>query len=77
MALGARQKTRGRNAALLAYWIGRRVEIPPDTDRWMAGDRFGTAFDVRKGTNGEIQVSVRMDKSGSHVRFREDRLKEV
>ena len=77
MALGARQKTRGRNAALLAYWIGRRVEIPPDTDRWMAGDRFGTAFDARKDSNGDVVVSVEMDKSGSRIRFHEDRLKEV
>lgn len=27
--------------ATAAYWVGRRVQIPAYTDRWMMGDRYG------------------------------------
>lgn len=43
---------------------GDRVEIPPHTDAWMRGDRYGEVTQV-SGDN----VKVLMDKSGKTLRF--------
>lgn len=53
-------------AAALA---GRRVEIPPHTDAWMRGDRYGTI--EKATTEGAL---VRMDKSRHALRFNLDEL---
>lgn len=49
-----------------------RVEIPPHTDAWMRGDRYGEVVQV-SGDN----VKVLMDKSGKTLRFKADEVKTV
>jgi hypothetical protein len=39
--------------------VGRRVEIHPRYDAWMAGDRFGEVVKV-----GRKYLHVKMDRSG-------------
>lgn len=46
------------------YPVGRRVEIHPALDAWMAGDRYGEI--VRVTTK---RVHVRMDRSGRTLKL--------
>jgi hypothetical protein len=49
---------------------GRRVELHPATDRWMAGDRFGT---IIGGVRGRDSVYlVHLDRSDTTVRLHSD-----
>lgn len=43
----------------MEYKIGTRVQLPPHTDAWMMGDRYGTIVKV-----GRSIIHVRMDRSG-------------
>ena len=48
-----------------------RVQIPPYTDRWMMGDRYGdiTRIDsIQVDGKAVDRASVRLDKSGKIVR---------
>ena len=54
-----------------------RVQIPPHTDEWMMGDRYGTVSKVVENSTGVQIAHVVMDKSGRTLRFRMDRLEVV
>ena len=44
---------------------GCRVEIPPHTDEWMRGDRYGEVIHgLKKGF-----VHIKLDKSGKTIRI--------
>lgn len=49
-----------------------RVQIPPYTDRWMMGDRYGevvkTFISRTPGTRGDTVAVVKLDKSGKTIR---------
>jgi hypothetical protein len=50
-----------------------RVQIPPYTDRWMMGDRYGEVLKIfrrkEQDRNDSVEVaSVKLDKSGKTVR---------
>jgi hypothetical protein len=49
-----------------------RVQIPPYTDRWMMGDRYGEVvgtYVMQDGEHeGEEMARVKLDKSGKVVR---------
>lgn len=45
--------------------VGTRVELPPHTDTWMRGDRYGA---VVGGTTGRA-VRIRLDMSGRIIRL--------
>ena len=49
----------------IAYWVGKRVEIHPGTDRWMMGDRYG---EVSGLSANALNVRVKLDKSGKSIR---------
>ncbi|MEU9405531.1 hypothetical protein AB0E08_07490 [Streptomyces sp. NPDC048281] len=42
----------------------RRVQVPPHTDTWMRGDRFGEIVKT-----GRKYDHVKMDKSGRTLKF--------
>ncbi len=55
--------------------VGSRVQIPPYTDRWMMGDRYGVVTKLTPGVPrvrnlkaGVTMAHVRLDKSGKTVR---------
>ena len=39
--------------------VGDRIQLPPHTDAWMMGDRYGTVVKV-----GRSIIHVKMDRSG-------------
>lgn len=47
---------------------GIRVEVPPHSDHWMRGDRYGALVNTRWVGQTEYGY-VRLDKSGKTVRF--------
>lgn len=49
-----------------------RIEIHPATDRWMAGDRFGSVIGYRKDKAGKEIYRVKMDRSGKTISVHED-----
>lgn len=53
------------------FEVNDRVQIPAHTDRWMAGDRFGTVVAVHPAPAYFLPawVSVKLDKSGRTRRF--------
>ena len=51
---------------------GRRVELPRATDRWMAGDRFGTIIGGAAGRPGVYLVHL--DRSDTTARLHSDNL---
>jgi hypothetical protein len=54
----------------LGYHCGMRVQIPAHTDAWMSGDRYGVVVrSVKRASDGEYVVHVRMDVSGKTRRF--------
>lgn len=58
---------------------GDRVQLSPDTDRWMMGDRFGAVETMPRPTAlYPVQmVMVRLDRSGKLFRCRADSLEWV
>lgn len=61
---------------LEAHWVGKRVEIPAHTDRWMRGDRYGVVQSVRRRSD-KVVATIEMDKSGVRLRCDLDALKEI
>lgn len=53
--------------------IGRRVQIPAYTDRWMMGDRYGEIIRVKQARKGVAPhndiAAIKLDKSGKTFRF--------
>jgi hypothetical protein len=47
------------------WMIGQRAQLPPWSDRWMMGDRYGTITKVTK--DGKIWIYL--DKSGRTAKF--------
>ena len=59
------------------YMIGKRVQIPAWSDRWMMGDRYGEIISGRNvldANNDKRQYRVKLDKSGKLVKFFSDDL---
>lgn len=54
-----------------------RVQIPPSTDEWMSGDRYGTVAKTVENSAGVVIAHVIMDRSGRTLRFRMDRLEVI
>jgi len=61
---GAKLQTTG-------YPIGERVELPAHSDRWMMGDRFGEVTHIKTLNGGEVHLTVKLDKSGKSMIYRE------
>jgi len=55
------------------YWIGKRVQLPPWTDQWMRGDRYGEVT----GVTPKGDLRVKMDKSRRVVVFKYGDVSEV
>lgn len=51
--------------------IGKRVQIPAHTDRWMRGDRYGEIVSNYETLTANV-VRVKMDRSGQTVTFYAD-----
>jgi len=70
------------------YWVGKRVQIPAWSDRWMMGDRYGEIVSGRswsgrrykrckpapRNIGPEKLYKVKLDKSGVSVKFYADDL---
>ena len=57
---------------LAVVWSGKRVELQPWMDAWMAGDRYGTIVKV-----GRLYAYVQMDRSGITRRVQPSNLRFV
>ena len=71
------QLTKAQHAALDYYNLGKRVELHPATDAWMSGDRYGTivkvnSWDITDGAASNVNVSIKMDKSGRILKATKD-----
>ncbi len=49
-------------------YVGQRVQIAPNHDAWMMGDRWGVIVRFT-GSPRRATASVRMDRSGRTLRF--------
>lgn len=49
---------------MMGECVGRRVELPAWSERWMRGDRYGVVVDVRRKPSGLHLADVKLDKSG-------------
>lgn len=56
------------------YWIGKRVQIPAWSDRWMMGDRYGVVTARFRPYDKTIRYKVKLDVSGKSVSFKPDDL---
>lgn len=45
---------------MVEIMLGQRVELHPNTDEWMMGDRYGQIIDISSETGN---IRVLMDKS--------------
>ena len=50
-------------AAMAAAYVGRRVELAPHLDAWMAGDRFGTIVRV-SGRGFRVRLDAPVPRAG-------------
>tara|TARA_R100001244_G_scaffold52401_1_gene45450 strand:+ start:51 stop:314 length:264 start_codon:yes stop_codon:yes gene_type:complete len=56
------------------YWVGKRVQIPAWSDRWMMGDRCGVVIARFRPWHYEDIYKVKLDVSGKTVSFNTDDL---
>ena len=54
--------------------IGDRVEIPPHSDWWMRGDRYGEVNLILQQT---ARAVIRLDKSGKNKAFNLNELRKI
>jgi hypothetical protein len=64
--------------------VTTRVQIPAYTDRWMMGDRYGEVVKVGRTTESDNVLgksadtyTVKLDKSGKHIRVYADDCTEI